>query len=119
MALSQGDAIALLAATMDERAALDKKLQQFAADATPVHLYQLGLSTVAPSAAVAKALHSAASSIGRLDTVAIETKALTESLASLSGQAEVAVKRVRELDGLRGRIQAVSKSCGAYRQCHT
>lgn len=106
MALSTADAIGLLAATLGERRTLDAKLSAFAADSTPVHLYALGVSTVAPSPAVAKALHAAASSVGHLDTVAIEAKALTDSLASLSTQAEAAVRRVRELDGLRSRIQS-------------
>ena len=62
---------------------------------------------MAPSAPIAKALHLAASSVGHLDSVALEAKALTDSLSLLSSQAEAAVKRVRELDGLRGRVQAV------------
>lgn len=111
--LSNRDAVALLASTLADLSALETRLDALAADATPVHLYALGVSTLAPSPAVAKALHAAASSVGHLDSVALDAKALTDSLASLSGQAEAAVKRVRELDGQRGRVQEVRRVVGA------
>ena len=109
------DAVAALVQCASRRAALAEQLRHLESDSTPVHIYQLGIRTVAPSAAIAKAMQHAASSAIALDGVAVEAAAITDSLSTLSLQAESAVKRVRELDTTRARIQLVSSDPGTRR----
>ena len=59
------------------------------------------------SEAVGASLRTVAAATGILGTVVAEARALTDSLSSLSVHAEAAVKRVRELDAMRSRIQMV------------
>ena len=101
------DAIAALLDASARSATLHEQLRALVTDATPVHIYALGISTVAPSPHIAKAMQAAASSAVALDGVVVEAAAITDSLSSLSLQAEAAVRRVRELDTLRARIQSV------------
>jgi hypothetical protein len=95
----------LLKATEAEEAAARIELQKLSSRQTHTHLYQFNASIVTPSPHVAKAIVAAAASIASLDTVSADARALTASLTNLSATAESAVRKIRELDGVRTRIQ--------------
>lgn len=67
---------------------------------------QYAVAATAPSAEIAGALHVVASTVAQLDSVSSDARSLASNLSSFTAQAESAVRRVRQLDGLRNRLQA-------------
>lgn len=76
------------------------------AEIVPLKLFGLGITTTAPSAEIGSAMLGAATALEKLDHVAMECRSLGGSLSALSLQAEAAVRRVRDLDVQRARVQA-------------
>jgi hypothetical protein len=101
-----GALLDLLEQAILTRQRADDHLSAIQAEVVPLKLFSLGISTTAPNAEIGAAMAGAASALEKLDNVALECRALGGSLSSLSSQAEVAVRRVRDIDAQRARLQA-------------
>jgi hypothetical protein len=84
----------------------DERLAALHTEVVPLKLFSLGISTTAPSAEIGSAMLAAATALEKLDNVALECRALGGNLSTLSTQTEVAVRRVRDIDAQRARLQA-------------